>query len=107
MRGKKRGYIRVWEFAVPKRSRKKFERVYGPAGDWVRLFRKGKGYLRTELFRGIEGRGRYFTVDYWTSESAYENFRRKFDREFVALDKKCESLTEHETNIGTFENVTS
>jgi heme-degrading monooxygenase HmoA len=95
-------HVRVWEFHVRPGARKKFERTYGPQGDWVQLFKRGKGYLRTEFFRDAGKRGRYLTVDYWISKSAYETFRRKFDREFNALDKKCESLTAQETMLGTF-----
>lgn len=68
----------------------------------MQLFKKGKGYLRTELFRAAGKGGTYLTVDYWISKSAYETFRRKFDREFRILDKKCESLTKEEKPPGPF-----
>ncbi len=100
-------HARVWEFRVQPKFEKKFERTYGPEGEWVRLFRRGKGYLRTELFRDAETRGRYLTVDYWISREAYEAFRRKFDHEFGILDKQCESLTEQETPLGSFFSTSS
>jgi quinol monooxygenase YgiN len=102
MRKSQAPHVRVWEFRVLPKNRKNFERIYGPQGDWVRLFKKGKGYLRTELFRDAEIRGRYLTVDYWISKAAYDTFRREFDREFRTLDKKCESLTALEVSLGSF-----
>src|SRR5690349_16596686 len=86
-------HVRVWEFRVSPKARRKFERVYGPRGEWVRLFKKGKGFLRTDLFRDEEKRGRYLAVDYWISKGDYKNFRRKFEHEYESLDKRCESLT--------------
>lgn len=102
MRKNQSQHVRVWEFRVLPGRRKKFERTYGPGGEWVQLFKKGKGYLRTELFRDAGKGGRYLTVDYWISKSAYETFRRKFDREFRILDKECESLTKEEKTLGSF-----
>ena len=95
-------HVRVWEFRVRPRFRKKFERIYGPGGKWLQLFKKGKGFLRTELFRDQETRGRYLTVDYWESEKAYDAFRSEFAQEFTILDCQCESLTEKETFLGSF-----
>jgi heme-degrading monooxygenase HmoA len=95
-------HVRVWEFQVRPGARTKFERIYGPQGEWVQLFKKGKGFLKTELFRDAEKLGRYLTVDYWISKDDYENFRLKFDRDYETLDKKCESLTAQETLVGTF-----
>ena len=102
MRKTKSPHVRVWEFRVHPRFRKKFERIYGPEGDWARLFKKGKGFLRTELLRDEETRGRYLTVDYWSSRKAYDVFRSQIEQEFTALDRQCESLTEKETFLGSF-----
>ena len=98
-------HVRVWEFRVKTNLEKKFEKIYGPQGGWVRLFIKAKGYLRTEFLRDAETRERYLTVDYWISKEAYENFRRKLGHEFTILGRKCESLTEKETFLGSFSSV--
>ncbi|MEH6631282.1 MAG: hypothetical protein V7776_10665 [Halopseudomonas aestusnigri] len=42
-------YSYVWEFIVREGSNAEFEKRYGPAGDWVELFRLGAGFLTTEL----------------------------------------------------------
>ncbi len=43
-------YVYIWEFIVNADSQALFEKEYGPHGSWVRLFRKGEGYLKTELY---------------------------------------------------------
>jgi hypothetical protein len=41
----------VWEFRPAVHRRAEFERAYGPAGGWVRLFSSAPGYLETFLGR--------------------------------------------------------
>ena len=38
------GYVYVWEFVVAPEQAGAFEEAYGPEGEWVRLFRGGRGY---------------------------------------------------------------
>lgn len=73
-----------------------FERVYGEEGDWVRLFRTARGYLRTELFRSVGTSGRYVTVDDWESLAAYDIFRGRSQAEYAELDARCDQLTQTE-----------
>ena len=80
-----------------------FERTYGPAGDWVQLFRRAPGYLRSELHRDRSNPQRFVTVDYWESESAWQAFRSRFAEEFRKLDERGEELTVYESEIGRFE----
>jgi len=87
-----------WEFAVKPGCEERFEQIYGPAGDWARLFRRGEGYLRTELHRGQQAR-RYRTVDFWRSRGAYEDFRKQHEMEYHTLDEVCAALTESEAEI--------
>ena len=100
-------HIRGWEFRAMPRSRKRFERTYGVGGEWVRLLRKAKGFLGTELLRADVESGTYLTVDYWISKSPYETFRLKFDREFRILDIECESLTALEVPLGSCSSALS
>jgi quinol monooxygenase YgiN len=99
------GYAYVWEFEVAPEQHAAFERAYGPEGDWVRLFRQGKGYRRTELLRDRERPGRYLTVDYWESAEACAAFRAAFGAPFQALDEACAALTTREVERGRFETV--
>jgi heme-degrading monooxygenase HmoA len=92
----------MWEFRVKDGCEKQFEQIYGPNGDWVQLFKNGKGYLRTELHRDISAANRYITIDYWISKEACEEFRKRWKKEFQALDEQSESLAEEEKPLGSF-----
>jgi heme-degrading monooxygenase HmoA len=98
-------YVYLWEFLVAPDSVAAFERAYGPSGDWVLLFRRATGYLRSELYRDLLDRQRFVSVDYWESRAAWEEFRARFAAEFEALDARCEALTLRETELGRFEPV--
>jgi len=99
-------YYLVWEFETDEARRPNFEAVYGPAGLWVEFFRKGEGYLGSELFRDVRGGCRYITVDRWASRVAYEAFRSRFAAEYAAIDARCEALTVRETFLGDREHST-
>lgn len=99
----KAGYTYMWEYLVSPDQVSAFEQAYGPAGDWVQLFRRAPGYLRTELHRDRTNTLRFITVDYWESESAWQAFRSRFAEEFRELDERGEDLTAHENEIGRFE----
>lgn len=102
-----RQYLVVWEFQVRAGSEAQFEAIYGPSGDWVRLFSKADGFIRTELNQDLNNPRRYLTFDYWTSKAAYESFRQQSREAYSAIDHRCEGLTEKETALGTFESVRS
>lgn len=78
---------------------REFEQAYGVDGEWVKLFRRAPGYLRTELIRDRENPLRYLTIDSWESEDAYAAFRSQFSKEFAALDAKCAAWTTSEKEI--------
>jgi hypothetical protein len=96
------GYLVMWEFVVKSGTEARFEEVYGPSGDWARLFRQDENYLGTELNRGQGASVRYITLDFWVSEKAYEQFREKRRDEYQAIDQKCEELTESERELAKF-----
>ena len=96
------GYVYLWQYRVRSESIAEFERIYGPHGDWVQLFQKYAGYIRTELYRDLQTPGRYLTVDYWQSAEAYRAFRQASTLEFDALDRACEKLTTQEVFLGEF-----
>ena len=95
-------YVYLWTFQVKPGCEAQFEKTYGPTGEWVRLFQKAAGYLRTELLRDRAVPGRYLTIDYWESEQSHRQFRQKSEAEFHQLDKRCEDLTESEGLVGHF-----
>lgn len=92
----------IWEFIVAPEHASVFEQTYGSSGEWVKLFRKAPGYIRTELHRDRVKPQRYITIDYWESQEAWESFRSRFSEEFASLDAKCKRWTRSETEIGRF-----
>jgi len=98
-------YVTIWEFQVQQSVAQEFENAYGPNGIWAALFRKGEGYIRTELLHNTDDHDRYMTIDYWTSRKAYENFRQQYADEYKIIDLKCESFTARESHIGSFTTV--
>lgn len=95
-------YVYIWEYTVSPEHVADFEQAYGPKGDWVALFKRARGYLRTELHRDRNVPNRYVTIDYWDSLAAWEAFRAAFSAEFEAIDARCESFTREEHEIGRF-----
>jgi heme-degrading monooxygenase HmoA len=100
-------YVIIWKFAVKPGLENDFESVYGPNGTWAQFFRRGRGYLETELLRDTSAPGQYVTIDRWDSKAAYEEFKKRFADDYSAIDQECEVLTESETEIGTYERVAS
>lgn len=98
-------YVIIWKFVAKPGLEEKFEAAYGPGGVWAEFFRRGHGYLDTELLREAEAPSRYLTIDRWDSRTAYEAFRSRFAAGYTAIDQRCEALTESETEIGTYEAV--
>jgi hypothetical protein len=79
--------------------------VYGSDGDWARLFGQDESYIRTELIHDSKGERTYLTLDFWTSQKAYDLFRKKHLATYQALDQKCGEMTESEREIGRFVRV--
>ena len=48
----------LWRFDVRAEHIAEFERLYGPDGNWVALFRGGAGYRSTQLLADCENAGR-------------------------------------------------
>ena len=99
------GYLLIWEFHVKPGSRPQFERIYGSQGEWAGFFRQDPNYYGTDLVRDPSKPGRYVTLDYWTSRTAYEDFRRLNAADYEKIDEHCEQLTEREVALGAYERV--
>ena len=110
-RGSKRsrkewGFLVIWQFQIREGMEKRFEKTYGPYGDWVQLFAQDDAYVTTELIHRLDSRS-YLTLDFWKSETAYDAFRKQHRAEYTALDLKCEGMTENEREIGRFVRVST
>ncbi len=92
----------VWEFRVKPGCEEEFEARYANNGSWAHLFRKSAGYLGTVLLRDQGQPRHYLLTDLWRDLASLEAFRREFAREYEALDRSCEALTEEERLLGYF-----
>ena len=99
-------YACIWEFSVLPSRVDEFERHYGPAGTWVRLFRRSKGFVETLLLRDSDDPLRYVTIDRWRSAEHYSEFQSQYKREYEELDARCEALTTQERSLGNVFEVT-
>jgi heme-degrading monooxygenase HmoA len=98
-------YVVLWQFRSLVGRQSEFERAYGPSGEWAQLFRRGDGYLGTELLRRADDSGEYLVLDRWASRGAYEAFRARWSSEYRRLDRRLEEITEEEALIGAFEVI--
>jgi hypothetical protein len=105
MRASEGIFVRICEFRARPGLENEFEKIYGPEGDWVQLFRKSQAFLRTELNRDVERHGRYVTVDYFVSQLAFDAFLKEHREEYDALDRRCESVRALESPIGSFTSL--
>jgi hypothetical protein len=99
-------FLVLWEYEVKSGSEKRFEEVYGPAGDWARLFRTDSQCLETRLLRDPFRSNVYLTLDFWTSRNSYERFLATHKAEYQSIDALGESLTTNERRLGTYELAT-
>jgi hypothetical protein len=99
-------FLVLWEFEVKPGREERFERVYGPGGDWDSLFRRDPNHARTELLRDTGKPRVYLTADYWVSRKSYEEFLQAAGVEYKSLDSMAEELTANERHIGSYETLT-
>ena len=109
-KNKQSGYLVIWEFQVRSGMKKRFEKMYGPEGEWARCFKQNASYIGTDLIhhlkaRKLKGNRGYLTLDFWTSRKAYDKFRKAHRAEYKALDQRCEKMTESEREVGRFVRV--
>jgi hypothetical protein len=98
-------FVALWEYEVKPGGEERFEKAYGPDGDWVRLFRTDSHYYETRLVRDSFRRGVYLTMDFWESRSVYEDFMAGHSVEYGTIDDATPELTISERRIGWFETL--
>ena len=98
-------FVALWEVEVKPRCQERFQKVYGPGGDWAKLFQSDSNDQVTELWHDPEHPAIFLTLDFWTSRQAYENFMASLAAEYERLDAVGEELTRYERKIGWFESV--
>lgn len=98
-------FVALWEFEVKPGCENRFLKVYGPEGDWAKLFREDANYQETRLLHDLNRPATYLTLDFWTSRQAYETFMATHTAGYEELDAAGEELTLSEKKIGCFEKV--
>jgi heme-degrading monooxygenase HmoA len=86
-------FLILWEFEVKPGGEERFEKVYGPGGDWAQLFRSGTDHRETRLLHDSFRPVVYVTMDFWNSQQAYEEFLRTHHAEYQAIEALGEKLT--------------
>ena len=92
-------------FSYEVREPEAFERAYGSDGEWAEFFRRGAGYIGTELLRDVELPTRYLVIDRWESADAYNAFAAQHRDEYMRRVDDTHFHYEQELRFGTFENV--
>src|SRR5919204_851005 len=92
-------------FSYEVRDADAFEQAYGADGEWAEFFRRGAGYVGTELLRDVETPGRYVVIDRWESAEAYDAFIREHRDEYMRRVDETAFYYDQELRLGTFENV--
>jgi heme-degrading monooxygenase HmoA len=87
------------------RSPAEFEAAYGAEGEWAQFFRRGAGYVGTELLRDVEQPGRYVVIDRWETREAYNAFVAEHRDDYMRRVDETAYLYDQELRFGTFENV--
>jgi hypothetical protein len=98
-------FVALWEYEVKLGCQERFEKTYGPDGEWARLFRGDSKYSETRLLRDVFKPTTYVTLDFWNSRQAYEGFMASHKLKYQNLDALGEELTIKEHRIGWYEHV--
>jgi antibiotic biosynthesis monooxygenase len=98
-------FVALWEFEVKPGCEERFQKVYGPEGDWAKLFRSDVNYQQTQLLHDPAHPAIYLTLDFWVSRQAYENFMATHGTEYLRLAAAGEELTLRERKIGWYEEA--
>jgi len=95
----------VIAYSYEARDPEDFESVYGPNGDWSEFFRRGNGYVGTELLRELENPGRYLVLDRWESRDAFDQFALEHQGEYFRRAEEAGVYYVQELQLGVYENV--
>ena len=95
-------FTRIWEFRCRDDKAVEFRAAYGADGAWARLFRRGAGYLGTELLESTVDPARHITIDRWESAAAWQAFLAAWRDDYAALDRASAELTVDEADLGEF-----
>lgn len=95
-------HVIVWRFRANPERRDDFVAAYGADGDWANLFRRGEGYIGTELLADRADSNTFLCIDRWRNEADFIVFKAAHGDAYRALDQRCEALTVEETHVGSY-----
>jgi len=95
-------FVALWEYEVKPGCEESFQSAYGPQGDWVSLFQSNPHFQQTRLLRDLSRPRFYFTLDYWDSETSFEEFKAANRTAYAAIDRATEHLTVSERHVSSF-----
>ena len=95
-------FVALWEYEVKPGCEESYQSAYGPQGPWVHLFQRDPHFRETRLLQDLSRPRFYFTLDYWDSESAFEQFKNANHVAYAAIDRTTESLTVSERRLSSF-----
>lgn len=95
-------FVILWEYEVKPGSEERFQTAYGPNGSWVQLFQSDPRFRGTQLLPDPSRVLCYFTLDFWDSEAAYQDFLEAKRAAYEELDRSNEALTRRERHILSF-----
>jgi heme-degrading monooxygenase HmoA len=98
-------YEILWMYEVSTDMRARFEQVYGPSGEWARLFAQADGFVEVVLARADDATNTYVTIDRWRDRQAYEDFQRRFAQSYQELNASLSELSTNQVRIGSFSRV--
>ena len=90
----------LWEYEIDPQSESDFVAIYGPTGEWVRLFSQYPGFIETELVRSVGRPNRFLTIDRWKSALSYEAFRAQTQNEYELMSPRCSQITHSIRHVG-------
>ncbi len=56
------GFAYIWEYRVKDDGISEFRRIYGLRGDWVELFSRSSGFVRTDLYQDVNNPNQFVGV---------------------------------------------
>jgi hypothetical protein len=89
----------IWRYEVKPEAVAAFEAAYGTGGDWDQFFAGAPGYARTELYRDVESRYVYLTIDYWSKPGQRDAYVASRRAEYDSIDARCAEFTLDERAI--------
>ena len=95
-------FVALWEYEVKPGCGESFQSAYSPQGDWVRLFQRDPHFRETRLLQDFSRPRFYFTLDYWDSETSFEQFKAANQADYAAIDLANEPFTVTERRLATF-----